>query len=356
MLHLSSDTEAPWELLAKHLAGEASASEQQELHQWLVAQPDRLRLLTDATRAWERGGSLPDEFTEADVDQAWQRFSAATGLAAPVAPPAAAPAPTGGKVVPMWSSAQPWLRAAAAILLLVGVWAVARNFYSERLTSQNITVAAGAERRQITLPDGSNVWVNRNSTLSYAADFNQAERVVQLQGEAFFEVKKDHDRPFAVVANDTRTRVLGTSFNVRAYASEDSVEVAVVTGRVAFSPTRHRLGIPDSVVLTPGLRGVIRQLTPTAAVQKPITDPNFRAWQQQELVFDNQTLGQVAQTLSRYYGTPVALSTPGLAQCRFTGTFHQAKLPQVLHVVSLSTNLSVRQTADGYTLDGPGCQ
>lgn len=356
MLHHTSDTEAPWDLLAKHLAGEASASEQQELHQWLAAQPGRLRVLTDATRAWERGGSLPDEFTEADAEQAWQHFSVATGLATPEASPVEAPVPAAGKVVPMWSPAQPWLRAAAAILLLVGVWAVARNFYSGRIASQNITVAAGAERRLTTLPDGSKVWVNRNSTLSYAPDFNQAERVVQLQGEAFFEVKKDHGRPFAVLANDTRTRVLGTSFNVRAYASEDSVEVAVVTGRVAFSPTRHRLGVPDSVVLTPGLRGVIRQTTPTAAVQKPITDPNFRAWQQQELVFDNQSLGQVAQTLSRYYGTPVALSTPGLARCRFTGTFHQAELPQVLHVVSLSTNLSVRQTADGYTLDGPGCQ
>ncbi|WP_400192375.1 FecR family protein [Hymenobacter sp. B81] len=353
MLDFYSDTDAPWELLAKHLAGEASASEQQALHRWLTSQPSRLRVLTDATRAWERGGAVEEVFTEADVDRAWQRFSAQAGLKA-TPPPLTAPAAE-AKVVSMWSSSQPWLRVAAAVLLLLGVWAVARTFLLSR-GGAPVTVAAGPQRQLATLPDGSRVWVNRNSTLTYAADFNQTDRVVQLQGEAFFEVQKDHGRPFTVLAGDTRTRVLGTSFNVRAYAAEDSVEVAVVTGRVAFSPDRHKVAAADSVLLTPGLRGVIRRNAPAVAVQRPITDPNFRAWQHDELVFDNQPLDQVAQALSRYYGTPVVLSKPELARCRFTGTFAQAQLPQVLRVVSLSANLAVSQSSAGYTLDGAGCR
>jgi ferric-dicitrate binding protein FerR (iron transport regulator) len=355
MPHLSADPEAPWELLAKHLAGEASAREQAELHQWLTATPSRLRLLTDATRAWERGGHVAEVFTEADVEPAWQRFRVAAGLsAAPLAVTPPAPAETEGRVVPLWGQSQTWLRVAAAVLLLVGFWAVARTFLAPR-RADTVTVAAGPQRQLTTLPDGSRVWVNRNSTLTYAADFNQETRLVKLQGEAFFEVTKNPNRPFTVLAGDTRTRVLGTSFNVRAYATEDSVEVAVVTGRVAFSPDRHKVSVQDSVLLTPGLRGVIRRNAPAVAEQRRITDPNFRAWQQDELVFDNQPLGQVAATLSRYYGTPVALSRPELANCRFTGTFHQAELPQVLRVVSLSANLSVTQSTDGYTLDGPGC-
>ncbi|RAK64178.1 FecR family protein [Hymenobacter edaphi] len=355
MLHLHADTDAPWELLAKHLAGEASAAEQAQLHQWLTAAPSRLRLLTDATRAWERGGRVAEVFTDADVAPAWQRFSVAAGLqAAGTAPAPPAPAEP-GRVVPMWQTARPWLRVAAAVLLLVGFWAVARTFL-RTTAARAVTVAAGPRRQLATLPDGSRVWVNKNSTLSYAADFNQTSRVVQLRGEAFFEVRKDHGRPFTVLAGDTRTRVLGTSFNVRAYATEDSVEVAVVTGRVAFAPDRQKLTVQDSVLLTPGLRGVIRRTAPAVAVQRRITDPNFRAWQHDELVFDNQPLGQVAGTLTRYYGTPVALSRPELANCRFTGTFHQAELPQVLRVLSLSANLSVTQSAQGgYTLDGPGC-
>ncbi|RPD47847.1 DUF4974 domain-containing protein [Hymenobacter sediminis] len=356
MLDFSPDTEAPWDLLAKHLAGEASASEQEELNRWLVAQPHHLRLFTDATRAWERGGTLPDTFMEADVEPAWQNFRAGAGLAPTAAMPAAVATSPETRVVPLWPLAQPWLRVAAVVLLLVGVWAVVRTWLPASRAAQSVTVAAGAQRRLATLPDGSKVWVNRHSTLTYAADFNKTNRVVQLQGEGFFEVKKDHGRPFTVLANGTRTRVLGTSFNVRAYLLEDSVEVAVVTGRVAFSPVRSLLATPDSVLLTPGLRGVIRQPVLPRAVPKPITDPNFRAWQQQELVFDNQTLAQVAQTISRYYGTPVALSKPALGSCRFTGTFRQAQLPQVLRVVSLSANLSVRRTADGYILDGPGCK
>lgn len=362
MLHLHSDTDAPWELLAKHLAGEASAAEQAELHQWLTATPTRLRLLTDATRAWERGGSAAEVFTEADVEPAWQRFSAAAGLNPTIQLiPESAPTTTAAPakidhVVLLWQQPAAWIRlAAAVVLLVVGCWAVARTFLLKPTSIETVTVAAGPQRQLANLPDGSRVWVNKNSTLSYAADFGQGSRTVQLQGEAFFEVQKDPSRPFTVLANDTRTRVLGTSFNVRAYATEDSVEVSVVTGRVAFSPDHRKLTVQDSVLLTPGLRGVIRRAAPAVAVQRRITDPNFRAWQQDELVFENQPLGQVAGTLSRYYGTPVALSRPELANCRFTGTFHGAELPQVLRVLSLSANLQVTQTADGYTLDGPGC-
>ncbi|GAB3244927.1 FecR family protein [Hymenobacter seoulensis] len=354
MPDLYSDTEAPWELLAKHLAGEASAPEEQALHAWIRAEPGRLPLLTDAIRAWERGGLVAEAFSAADVEPAWQRFR----LAAELAPAPAEPSPAGGRLLPLRppTSARPWLRVAAAVLLLLGVWGLLRRFWPLSRNPQPVTVAARAERRQITLPDGSRAWVNRNSTLSYAADFARGARVVQLQGEAFFEVKPDHGRPFTVLANQTRTQVLGTSFNVRAYGAEDSVEVAVVTGRVAFRPVRGLGSVPDSVLLTPGQRGVIHRVLPSAAVQKPIVDPNFRAWQRQELVFDNQPLAELARTLARYYDTPVTLGNPAIGACRFTGTFARAELPQVLRVVSLSANLTVRRTATGYLLDGPGCR
>lgn len=354
MPDLYSDAEqAPWELLAKHLAGEATALEQQELHAWVTAAPARLPLLTDATRAWERGGTVAEVFTEADVEPAWQRFRVAADLApAPQAESPSVPAAPVGRVVSLWPAAQPLLRLAAAVLLLVGLWTVLRPLLNR--PAETITVAAGAQRRQVSLPDGSQVWVNRNSTLRYAAEFNESAREVQLQGEAFFEVKKANGQPFTVLTPDTRTRVLGTSFNVRAYTTEDSVEVSVVTGRVAFSPLQRLSTTTDSVLLTPGLRGVIRRAIP-AAVQKPIVDPNFRAWQRDELIFDNQTLSQVTQTLSRYYNVPVTLADSSLNPCRFTGTFVRTDLAQALRVVSLSTNLSVAKSATGYTFSGPGC-
>ena len=350
-----ADSHTPWELLAKHLAGDASGAEQAELHDWLQENPARLRQLTDATRTWERGGKLPEVFTEADVSRAWARFSAAAELPQKATP---APAPT-GRVVGLWARA-PWLRAAAAVLLLVGFWALARTWLtpvgSASQAAEMVAVTAGAIQQQATLPDGSKVWLNRNSTLRYAANFAGDKRQVELDGEAFFEVRKDPSRPFTVLARDTRTRVLGTSFNVRAYAAEDSVEVAVVTGRVSFAPNHQAAARQDSVVLMPGQRGVLQHAQPAVAVSQPIHDPNFRAWQQQELVFENETLADVTTMLSRYYNTPVALSRPELARCRFTGTFTRTNLPQVLRVVSVSAGLTISQNPDGYLLDGPGCE
>ena len=295
MADFLSDSDVPWELLAKHLAGEASALEQKQLHHWLAAEPSRLQLLTDATRTWERGGNGAKVFTEADVEPAWQRFQANAGLAPAPQPVEASPA----RVVPMWSTPAGIMRIAAALALLVGVWGVVRTWLPKKLGNQEITVAAGPKIQLTTLPDGSRVWVNRNSTLTYGADFNDAAREVRLQGEAFFEVKKDHGRPFTVLANDTRTRVLGTSFNVRAYPAEDSVEVAVVTGRVSFQPSSRANATPADSLLLPGRRGVIYKQAPLVAVQRAITDSNFRAWQRQELVFTNQPIREVAQDLSR---------------------------------------------------------
>ncbi|WP_188811726.1 FecR family protein [Hymenobacter cavernae] len=342
----------PWELLARHLAGEASASEQQQLHQWLAAEPSRLQLLTDATRTWERGGNAAKVFTEADVEPAWQRFRATAGLAPAPQPVEASPA----RVVPMWSTPAGIMRIAAAVALLVGVWGMVRTWLPKKLGNQEVTVAAGPEIQLATLPDGSRVWVNRNSTLTYGADFNGAVREVHLRGEAFFEVKKDYVRPFMVFANDTRTRVLGTSFNVRAYPAEDSVEVAVVTGCVSFQPSSRTKPTANDSLLLPGRRGVIYKKAPLVAVQHAITDSNFRAWQRQELVFDNQSLSEVAHDLARYYGAPVKLARPALGECRFTGSFREMTLPQALHIVSLSAGLTVAQSADGYVLDGAGCR
>ncbi|WP_324674429.1 FecR family protein [Hymenobacter sp. GOD-10R] len=345
------DSDVPWELLAKHLAGEASASEQQQLHHWLAVEPSRLQLLTDATRTWERGRNTMKAFTEADVEPAWQRFRTSAGLA-PTPPAEASPA----RVVPMWSTPIGIMRIAAALALCIGVWGLMRAWLPKKLGTQEVTVAAGPKIQLTTLPDGSRVWVNRNSTLTYGANFNGATREVRLQGEAFFEVKKDHGRPFTVLAHDTRTRVLGTSFNVRAYPAEDSVEVAVVTGRVSFLPSsRVKPAAPDSLLL-PGRRGVIYKETPLVVAQHSITDFNFRAWQRQELVFDNQPLREVAQDLARYYGTPVKLARPALGECRFTGSFRQVTLSQALHIVSLSAGLTVAQSAEGYVLDGAGCR
>ncbi|TGE26228.1 FecR family protein [Hymenobacter metallicola] len=370
MLHSAS--EAPWDLLAKHLAGEATSGELEQLRNWVTADPKRLGLLTDATRAWERAGAPPvaDLFSEADVEAAWQRFQPKmSGNKAPVAPPMRVhhpePVATGraeapeGKVIPLRRSPVPaLLRIAATVLLLIGVVYAMQKYRRELLPPPPVAVSAGAQKRLLALPDGSKVWLNKHSTLEYAADFSGSRgREVQLSGEAFFEVHKDPAHPFTVLSAESRTRVLGTSFNVRAYAAEDSVEVSVVTGKVAFASRRSH---QDSVLLRPGQRGVLQTAAANVAAavrQTPTSDGNFRAWQTGELVFDNASLAHVLRTLRTTFGTTITVADKSLLKCRFTGTFQQPDPAQVLQVVSVATNATLAGDAvNGYILGGQGCQ
>ncbi|MCB2378877.1 FecR domain-containing protein [Hymenobacter sp. BT635] len=370
MLH--PESEAPWELLAKHLAGEATPDELEQLRTWVSADPKRLGLLTDATRAWERTGAaaVTGLFSEADVDAAWQRFRPKmTGAKSVAEPPMQVSRPTAeppetvgeptGRVVPMRPRAMPAvLRVAAVILLLIGAVYAFRSFRRELLPQAPVVVAAGAQKRVIALPDGSRVWLNKNSRLQYAADFGGA-REVQLTGEAFFEVRKDPQHPFTVLSAASRTRVLGTSFNVRAYPGEDSVEVAVVTGKVAFASRTQPQ--QDSVLLLPGMRGVLqaapKSVAPAPVRQSAAADANFRAWQTGELAFDNASLAHVIRTLRTTYGTPITVADKALLKCRFTGTFRQPNPAQVLQVVSVATNATLSGDAlTGYTLGGSGCE
>lgn len=367
MLH--SEAEAPWNLLAKHLAGEATPDELEQLRSWITADPKRLGLLTDATRAWERTGAAPvaDLFSTADVEAAWQRFRPKMAGATPAAPPRmqiSRPEPTetaaeGAKVIRLRPRALPaLLRVAAVILLLVGAVYAFRSYRRELLPTLPVVVSAGAQKRLVALPDGSKVWLNRHSTLEYAADFSRSGREVELTGEAFFEVQKDPAHPFTVLSAASRTRVLGTSFNVRAYAAEDSVEVSVVTGKVAFASRRSH---QDSVLLLPGQRGVLLALEqdtkPVPVRQTATADANFRAWQTDELVFDNASLSHVIRTLRTTFGTNILVADKALLKCRFTGTFRQPNPAQVLQVVSVATNATLAGDAvNGYILGGQGCE
>ena len=144
-----------------------------------------------------------------------------------------------------------WLRVAAAVAILVSSVFVLRTVLVEEEV-QWTSVRADTEIRQIALSDGSQVWLNVGSQLSYPENFAGNHRPVRLTGEAFFEVSKDPKRPFEIETSQTKTTVLGTAFNVRALPGEAQTEVAVREGKVRVEATTVR----KSVLLTENQRAV----------------------------------------------------------------------------------------------------
>jgi len=362
--------DAPWALLARHLAHEATAGERADLRAWVAADPSHLQILTTVTRAWERAGEAaagPVLFSPADVEAAWQRFRpvlAGAGAPASTAPVAAPPGAGAPVVRPLWpvpqrAAARRWQMAAGLALLLGMGYALARTWLAkpQELTT---TYASANTRQLIRLPDGSTVWLNAHSRLRYAGVGPAPAhglRAVQLTGEAYFEVAHNPARPFLVSTTTARVRVTGTAFNVRAYAAEDSVEVSVTHGQVWLT----HLAVPDSVQLPAGTRAALRATdAPGRAAarlrRQASADPNFRAWQTDTLRFADAPVAQVVRTLQAAFGTRVQLSAPALGQCRFTGTFVKQPPAQVLAVLAAATASRLTSTGSGgYLLQGPGC-
>ncbi len=331
-----------WILVAKHLKGELSESEKRALDRWKESSTDNKAAVEQMETMWHRT-TAPSQHYAPDVDRGWQRFrfsiDSEQGLYH-----LKGDSPKERKL-PLYRK---WWALAASVILVFGVG----FFIWQMVQQENMILLATYEEEKVShfLPDSSQVWLNENTRLSYAEDFNLENRIVYLEGEAFFEVKKAEGRRFTVYSGGAKTEVIGTSFNIRAYEGEP-VKVQVVTGRVAFSPA----GEDNSIFLTPGMEAVLEE-DQTNMTREKISDPNFRAWQNQEFVFNNTSLAQVIQTLEEHYAVDIALANAELANCRYTATFRGAHLSEILNVLTVTGNLTLEQSGNRYILSGEGCR
>ena len=157
------------------------------------------------------------------------------------------------------------------------------------------------ERNRIITTVGGDycfAWLNAESELDFPVDFVGKERVVRLKGEAYFEVKPDAAHPFIVETRGVRTRVLGTSFNIKAYDNEESIFTTLLTGKVKVSAIGEE---NESVVLTPGMQSEWQENGQKMSVKK-VNAENFTAWRQGAFMFDNENIMVVTRVLERWYG------------------------------------------------------
>ena len=165
------------------------------------------------------------------------------------------------------------------------------------------------------LSDGTKVWLNAESELDFPVDFIGKERVVKLKGEAYFEVKSDAARPFVVETKEVRTRVLGTSFNIKAYDNEECVFTTLLTGKVEVSAVEEK---GESVVLTPGMQCEWQKEEHDLSVKR-VNAENYIAWKQGAFMFDNEDIRVVTRVLERWYGVKFIYNKETTREHTFSG-------------------------------------
>jgi len=232
----------------------------------------------------------------------------------------------------------------AAILFLPLLIASAWLFYHQQskiipmqYAMQEITSPRGV-RSQVILPDGSNVWLNAESTIRFKVPFEPQNRNVELSGEAFFAVKKDSHRPFHVQSGKINVTVLGTKFDCKAFAEDSAIEVVLAEGKVSLRTDGTYTG--KEIIMAPGERAVVNKTTLKTIVSAEKIE-KYIAWQAGKLVFDECPMPEVARQLERWYGIEVNIDDPKILNYRITTTFENESLHQVLELLALSSPIKI---------------
>lgn len=209
---------------------------------------------------------------------------------------------------------------------------------ANKVVYNDITTTRG-QQWQLTLPDGTRVWLNAASSIHYPLFFNGKERVVSITGEAYFEVVHNDRQPFKVKAGNILIEDIGTSFNVNAYTSEPAIKTTLVQGSVAVSTPA------DKMLLTPGQQAVA-QIDNSIQVRKANIESAI-AWKNGEIVFDNEDFQTIMRQISRWYDVSVTYRGR-VPQKTFTGGIsRQLNLSEFLKILEFE---NVRFTLSGKNL------
>lgn len=217
--------------------------------------------------------------------------------------------------------------AAACILVTFSVWKLwERTSYPGDF--QTVKLAAGRPIQKIKLVDGTLIWLKPNSTLTYPTVFNGNQREINLKGEALFEVAKDASHPFIIHSNNIDVKVLGTSFNIRDNMGKDTVEVAVLTGKVWVSPFMKTQ--TEKFVLTPKEKLLILKQTGFAKKEMIVFEEPYTKGTEYNMNFSNKPIDSIAKSIERKFNVFIAFDNQNHKECNISGDFtDQALTPTV---------------------------
>lgn len=324
-------------MLSRYLSGELNPEEQAWFQEELRKDPGKQELLDSYRLIWD--SASPGE--SYDLDAEWVLLKKKI--------PGFEKDSQIGKTVEFSRPVRFYAYRIAAVLVLGLVltfsWIyVTRNMGTVRVLAEDQAV-------ELILEDGTEVTVNRHSSLRYSKSFDQGERKVYLTGEAWFDVARDTSKPFIIDAGDALVEVLGTSFNVNAYRENPTVEICVESGLVALSAKADQ---KDLIVMMAGSGGSYNKSLKQLKLI-PTPDPNSISWKTKELYFDGTSLRDVCALVSKVYGVSMVIMNEDLASCPITVTFSDQSLDSVLKVLEVTLDLRITRTGEKIRLDGERC-
>jgi transmembrane sensor len=348
-------------VIYKFLARSASEEENEKLTEWLTESNENRLYYFTIKRIWLEGKEIPDKIKMTDAS--WDRLKLRTFIQSS--------RKIRDNYKPHINIRK--LSVAATILILIGI----SSFFGIKLkslseyqkTTHEITVPLGS-RTNITLPDGTNVWLNADSKLTYTSDFGLRNRDVSLSGEAYFDVRHQGNSFFSVNTRDVNIKVLGTQFNVKSYPDEEVTETTIVSGkvevnvteagitarpvlltqnqRITYSRTEGRLvtrpveTFDHEIVVVDTLEVAVKELVQKPSLQiSQISSPEeYTSWKDGKLVFRAETLKSLAPKLERFYNVNISFENDSVKDLSYTGTLDEVTIEEVLRAIAAASKIN----------------
>lgn len=328
------------ELILKCLQGEASQEEVSKVIAWIDTDPENFKHYEEIRDAW----FATSQMAEAKHINIEQRYAA---LHKRIQNSSTQKFKTFRiKRIPEW------IRIAAVFVLafLLGtVWVNYRGQIALQAEVAHYEIEApyGA-KLNMNLGDGTKVWLNAGSKLTYSSTFNSKDRNIQLIGEGYFEVAKNADLPFVVKAGGVSVKAVGTAFNVKAYPDENALETTLVEGTIDVSE------YGDHVLLQPNQKITIDRKGSAQTMSYKIADnvntELYTSWRGKRWIFERENMLDFAKTLERRYDVKITLADDRLKSYKITGSIEQQTLGQLLRAVQLTIPLNYTITENNVTL------
>lgn len=326
---LHTDTANDW--ITGYLTNSLTPEETQSLQEWLNASEENRKYFSDMQEVWIAASDETDD-SSFNKDKAYQLFLKQTGVT-----------PQQGINKRKAFQLRPWMYAAAMIIVVFICGTIAfqsgKSVIRNQLTQISIEAPYGSKTK-LYLPDGTLVWLNAGSKMSYAQDFGINERTLNLTGEAYFEVTKNKHIPFKVHTEELDVKVLGTKFNFRNYKDDLEAKVCLLEGKVALN-TREK-----ETILHPDQQALLDKKTGKLSVSG--TKAAYSAeWTNDRLYFDEVLLSDIIKELERSYDVKITVADDTLNTIRFYGNFRKREqsIQEIMDVLSSTDKMT-------YTMNG----
>jgi transmembrane sensor len=315
------------DLLVKYLANDTTDEETFMVENWIQASDENKKQFEQFLLIWEQSLQLTAPIS-VNVDDAWMRMQQRIKKEV-----------IGIMAVPVRSFSKSWLRIAAAIIIVVCVGGLTYVLDSKNSGEQIVAVKVASVNNVVTdtLPDGTVITVNKNSTLSYPSKFKGDTREVALNGEAFFKVTPDKEKPFIIHVNDVIVRVVGTSFNIK--SENGKTEVIVETGIVQVTKNKH------TVRLLPKEKSVTQWRDSTLA-KDTVQDQLYSYYRSKEFICNNTPLHSLVETLNEAYNVHIIIENDALKDLPITTVFKGESLDNILAVISETFKINIEKTGN----------